>query len=168
MTSATAANPSGPAPLIPRDAIFGNPEMDAPQLSPDGTMLAYLAPYHGKQSVWVRTIGARDDRVIAHDPDRPIPSARWRGDSRHVLYQQDRQGDENYHLFQVDSLGGAPRDMTPGENIRAMLLVVDPRVPNDALISLNARNTRLFDVHRLHLDTGASVLDTENPGDVVA
>jgi len=158
----------GLAPLIPREAIFGNPEMDAPRLSPDGTMLAYLAPHHGKQSVWVRTVGKRDDRVVAHDPDRPIPFARWQGDSRHVLYQQDRGGDENYHLFQVDLLGGAPRDVTPGEKIRAMPLAVDPRFPNEALVTLNARNPKLLDVHRVNLGTGASVLDTENPGDVVA
>ena len=158
----------GLPPLIPRDTIFGNPEIDAPRVSPDGAMLAYLAPHHGKQSVWVRTIGTRDDRVVAHDPDRPIPLARWQGDSRHVLYQQDRGGDENYHLFQVDLLGGVSRNMTPGESVRAMPLAVDPRFPNEALITLNARNPRLLDVHRVNLGSGALVLDTENPGDVIS
>lgn len=30
--------------LIPRSVLFGNPERSAPEISPDGTMLAYLAP----------------------------------------------------------------------------------------------------------------------------
>jgi dipeptidyl aminopeptidase/acylaminoacyl peptidase len=159
---------AGLPPLIPRETIFGNAEREAARVSPDGTMLAYLAPHDGKQSVWVRTIGKADDRVVAHDPDRPIYLARWQGDSRHVLYQQDRGGDENYHLFQVDLVGGTPRDVTPGERVRAMPLAVDPRVPNEALVTLNARNPRLLDVHRLTLTTGVSVLDTENPGDVIS
>ena len=85
--------------LIPRETLFGNPEQDAARVSPDGRMLAYLAPHEGTQSVWVRTIGARDDRVVAYDPERPIGWARWQGDGRHILYLQDRGGNENYHVF---------------------------------------------------------------------
>ena len=58
--------------LIPRDVLFGYPEKTAPALSPDGTQIAYLAPSDGVLSVWVRTIGAGDDRVVASDPARPI------------------------------------------------------------------------------------------------
>lgn len=141
--------------------------MDAARVSPDGSMLAYLAPHDGKQSVWVRTLGEHDDRNVAHDPARPIPWARWQGDGRHVLYLQDCAGDENYHLFQVNTHGSTPRDLTPGENLRAMPLAIDARFPNEALITLNARNPKLLDVHRVNFESGASVLDTENPGDVI-
>jgi Tol biopolymer transport system component len=96
-------------PLIPRSVIFGNPEMDAAQVSPDGKMIAYLAPVDGKLAVWVRTIGQGDDRVVAQDAIRPIPSAKWQGDGEHILYLQDSGGDENYHLFRVDLLGGEAR-----------------------------------------------------------
>lgn len=154
-------------PLIPRETIFGNPEMDAARVSPDGTRILYLAPHDGKQSVWVRTIGGRDDRLVAHDPTRPLPWARWQGDGRHVLYLQDCAGDENYHLFQVDTHGSTPRDLTPGQNLRAMPLAVDARYPNDALITLNARDPHLLDVHRVSFASGALALDTENPGDVI-
>ena len=153
--------------LIPRDVIFGNSEVNAPRVSPDGTLLLYLAPHLGTQSVWVRTIGANDDRVVADDPHRPFPWARWRGDGRHILYIQDQGGNENYHLFQVDVLGGVPRDMTPGEDVRAMPLKIDPRYPDTALVTRNARDPQLLDVHRLDLTSGASALDTENPGDVL-
>jgi dipeptidyl aminopeptidase/acylaminoacyl peptidase len=154
-------------PLIPRETIFGNPEMDAPRVSPDGSVLAYLAPHAGKQSVWARMIGERDDRLIAHDPARPIPWAKWQGDGRHILYLQDHAGNENYHLFQVDANGGVPRDLTPGENLRAMPLAVDARFPYEALITLNARDPKLLDVHRVNFESGTSALDTENPGDII-
>jgi dienelactone hydrolase len=156
-----------PPPLIPRDALFGNPTMDAARVSPNGTAIAYLAPYEGKQSAWVRTMGECDDRVVAHDPVRPLHWVKWQGDGRHLLYLQDQAGNENYHLFQADTLVSSVRDLTPGENQRAMPLRIDPRFPEVVLLTLNARQPHLFDVHRVNLVNGASVLDTENPGDVM-
>jgi dipeptidyl aminopeptidase/acylaminoacyl peptidase len=157
-----------PPPLIPRDMLFGNPERVSPKLSPDGTMLAYLAPSDGMLSVWVATIGKSDDRVIARDPARPIPGIAWRGDSRHVLYVQDRAGDENYHVFQVDLDGGEARDLTPGEKLRAQIIALDHRFPDEILIAQNDRDESVFDIHRFDLKNGTSRLDTQNPGDVSA
>jgi dipeptidyl aminopeptidase/acylaminoacyl peptidase len=154
-------------PLIPRTVIFGNPEMDAAQVSPDGKMIAYLAPAEGKLAVWVRTIGQGDDRVVAQDAIRPISWAKWQGDGEHILYLQDSGGDENYHLFRVDLLGGEPQDLTPGSNLRALPLAIDFRFPNEGLVTLNARTRSLMDVHRLDFAAGSITLDTENPGDVL-
>jgi dipeptidyl aminopeptidase/acylaminoacyl peptidase len=155
-------------PLIPRAVLFGNPERTAPTLSPDGTMIAYLAPHDGKLSVWVGTLGANDDRVVAHDPQRPIPWAGWRGDGRHVLYMQDRAGNENFHLFQVDLAGGAARELTPGDAVRIAPMAIDPRFPDEVLIMSNARDARFFDVCRVDLNAETVSLDTQNPGDVIA
>jgi dipeptidyl aminopeptidase/acylaminoacyl peptidase len=152
--------------LISRDLLFGNPENVGPQLSPDATMLGYLAPKDGLLAVWVRAVGAQDARLVAQDPARPIHRIFWQGDSRHVLYLQDRAGDENYHLFQVDCSGGTPRELTPGDRVKVEILDIDPRFPNDVLITSNQRDERLFDVYRLDLERGTAARDTENPGDV--
>lgn len=153
--------------LIPRDVLFGNAERNQARISPDGTMLAYLAPSDGKMSVWVRTIGKDDDRLVAHDPARPIPWIGWQGDGRHVLFLQDSGGNENYHLFQVGLDASKAREMTPGENVRCTPLAIDPRFPFEALVSLNARNPALFDVCRLDFRSGALATEAENPGDVI-
>ena len=39
--------------LIPRAVLFGNPDREAPALSPDGKQLLYLAPVQGVMNVWV-------------------------------------------------------------------------------------------------------------------
>src|SRR5262245_36796429 len=39
------------ADLIPRDVLFGNPERAAPQISPNGKLLAWLAPDQGVLNV---------------------------------------------------------------------------------------------------------------------
>ena len=56
-----------PVPLIPRGVLFGNPT-DHPALSPDGTLLAYIAPEEGVLNVWV---GPADGRVRPGRNTRP-------------------------------------------------------------------------------------------------
>lgn len=160
-------NAENPVPLIPLNLLFAEPEKDEGRLSPDGTLLLYLAPLEGKLGVWVRTLGSDDDRPVAYDRTRPIHWARWQGDGRHVLYLQDQAGDENYDLFRVDLLGGAPERATSGAGTRALPLAIDARFPDEVLITLNQRRPSLMDVHRIHFSSGETVLDTENPGDVL-
>ncbi|MBV8299301.1 MAG: S9 family peptidase, partial [Candidatus Eremiobacteraeota bacterium] len=155
--------------LIPRDVLFDYPEKVMPVLSPDGTRIAYLAPSDGALSVWVRTIGANDDRVVASDPKRPIRNALWAPDGTRVLYLQDTGGDENFHLFAADPEGNAePVDLTPYEGTRVELQSVDPTRPDTILIAMNRRDARVFDVHRLDPRSGAETLDTQNPGTIAA
>jgi dipeptidyl aminopeptidase/acylaminoacyl peptidase len=146
--------------------LFGNPDKIRPQISPDGAMLAYIAPSDGMLSVWVRTIGKTDDRVIARDPARPIMQMFWQGDSRHVLYLQDHAGNENHHLFAASVDGNEPRELTPGANVKVEVVALDHRFPNDVLITSNERDESVFDVYQLDLATGYARLAAKNPGDV--
>jgi dipeptidyl aminopeptidase/acylaminoacyl peptidase len=153
--------------LIPRDVLFGNPERSSPQISPDGTKLAWLAPDQDVLNVWVRTFGKSDDRAVTSDRKRGIRSYFWQQDSQHVLYVQDSGGDENWRLYQTDLATKETRDLTPFEKVQAQVVAGSPRVPGRLLVGLNRRNPQLQDVYRLDLATGALDLDTENPGDVM-
>jgi dipeptidyl aminopeptidase/acylaminoacyl peptidase len=155
-------------PLIPRDILFGNPERVSPELSPDGARLAWIAPdKKNVLQVWVKTIGKDDDKVVTADPKRGIRQYFWAENSKMLVYLQDSDGDENFHLYGVDLASGNVRDLTPFQGVKAQVTAVDPNFPDTILVSLNARNRSLFDVYRLDLNTGALVLDTENPGDVI-
>jgi dipeptidyl aminopeptidase/acylaminoacyl peptidase len=154
-------------PLIPRDVLFGNPERVSPQLSPDGKQLAWIAPNtNNVLQVWVKTVGGSDDRVVTADKKRGIRQYFWAEDSHTLIYLQDIDGDENWHLYGVDLTTGNVRDYTPFQGVRAQVTAVDPGFPDEILVSLNLRDRQLFDVHRLNLKTGGVTLDVENPGDV--
>ena len=160
---ATAQQP----PLISRDILFGNPERTAPQMSPDGTRMAWLAPdKKNVLQVWVKTIGKDDDKIVTADKKRGIRNYTWARDNKTLLYVQDNDGDENFHLYGVDLESGNVRDYTPIQGTRAGIVGLEPNMPNEMLVSLNARDRKVFDVYRLNLQTGALVLDTQNPGDV--
>mgnify|MGYP003578854824 CR=1 FL=1 len=48
----TAAD--APPPLLDRELFFGNPEIAAAQLSPDGRYVAFLKPWKDTRNVWVK------------------------------------------------------------------------------------------------------------------
>ncbi len=154
-------------PLIPREVLFGNPERANPQLSPDAKRLAWLAPdKKNVLQVWVKTIGKDDDKIVTADKKRGIRSYFWAPDDRTLLYIQDNDGDENFHVYGVDLDAGTVRDYTAYQGVRAAVIAVEPEIPNEVLVQMNARDRHVFDVYRLTLDSGALTLDTKNPGDV--
>lgn len=160
---------ASPPPLIPRAILFGNPERTLPQISPDGKRLAWLAPNdQNVLQVWVKTIGQDDQKVVTADKKRGIRQYFWAENSQILIYSQDQDGDENWHLFGVDLTSGSVRDYTPFPGVRAQPLATDRNFPDQILVTLNQRNRQLFDVHRINLKTGQASLDTENPGDIAS
>jgi dipeptidyl aminopeptidase/acylaminoacyl peptidase len=130
-------------------------------------MLAYLAPDDkGVMNVWVHTLGQEDDKVVTADKKRGIRRYEWQQDSEHILYIQDRDGDEDWHVYQTNLKTKNTRDLTPFQGVRAQGFNIDPNFPDEILISLNIRDRRLHDMYRINLENGAVVMDTENPGDV--
>lgn len=155
--------------LIPREALFGNPERTLPALNPAGDRLAYLAPDDKDVlQVWVRPLEGEDKgRAVTRDPKRGVKSYRWTEDGRGVLYAQDYDGDENWHIFLADLDSGLTRDLTPFLGAQAQLLSTHRDHPGQVLVTMNTRDPQLHDVFRVDLTSGAIALDTENPGDVI-
>ncbi|MFH0980384.1 MAG: S9 family peptidase [Planctomycetota bacterium] len=149
-------------PLIPRAVLFGNPDKANPQVSPDGTRLAYIAPDEGVLNVWVRTLGKNDDRVVTQDRKRGIRFFFWAYNNAQILYTQDKGGDENWHVYAVDLKTNEERDLTPLEGVRAEVLAVDPKFPSEILVGINNRNPELHDVYRVKLADGTRTLEAEN------
>jgi dipeptidyl aminopeptidase/acylaminoacyl peptidase len=155
-------------PLIPRAILFGNPEKASPQISPDGKYLAYVAPdAKDVQQVWVRTIGKDDDRALTEDKKRGIRTYFWTYDGEQLVYLQDTDGDENYHLTAVNLKTNIIRDLTPFQGIRAQVVDVDAKYPKEILVEMNLKNKAKFDVYRINLRNGAVEFDTSNPGNIV-
>ncbi len=154
-------------PLVPRDVFFGNPVRSGPQLSPDGTRMAYLAPSdRGVLNVWVRSLNTDDARMVTSDTLRGVRQYFFAQDDKHLLYMQDVGGNENFHLYAVDLGTKAVRDLTPHEGVRANGVDLDRHHPTELLVGMNLRDKRAFDQYRIDLVTGEAKLDVQNPGDV--
>ena len=159
----SAAERVAGAPLIPREALFGNPTRSGGQISPDGNWLAWMAPHDGVMNVWLAP--ASDPaaaRRMTNATDRPIPTYFFAPNSRSLLYIQDKAGDENYLLYQVDIASGEERCLTPFENTRARLMGASHAIKDKVLVGLNDRDPRHHDVHLLDLTTGELTLVMRN------
>ncbi|MGI8793237.1 MAG: S9 family peptidase [Acidimicrobiales bacterium] len=152
--------------LIPRDVLFGNPDRVSPQISPDGTRMAWLAPVDGVLNVWLADVGAPEGsgRPVTEDTDRGIRSYMWAQNNRDLLYIQDQGGDENWRVYGVNLEEGKTRDLTPFDGVQAQMIRLDKHRPNEALIGLNKDNPQLHDVYHLDLTTGELTKVVENPG----
>jgi dipeptidyl aminopeptidase/acylaminoacyl peptidase len=162
--------------LIPRSVLFGNPERTSPQISPDGSALAWIAPRFfagrddGVLNLWVAPVGGDSGvdwvtaQPVTEDTDRGIRSFAWARDGRHLLYIQDVGGDENWRLYDVDPTSLERRDLTPFEGIHATIIGTSKRRPSEVLVGINADNPQLHDVYRLDLETGSLVKEITNPG----
>jgi len=163
-----------PVKYIPFEVLFGNPEKIMPRISPDGTKIAYLAPRDGVLNVWVGPLGEvgnnelpEEALSVTDDTHRGIRSYFWQQDSAHVLYVQDKGGDENWRLHQTDIRDRTTRELTPFENVQVQIIAVDKHVPDKILIAMNKDDPALHDVWEVTLSTGTLILAEKNPGDVI-
>jgi len=170
MTTATAQHTETQLPpLISRDILFGNPERTSPSLSPDGKSLAYIAPDDKNVlQVWLRTVGQEDDRQLTADKKRGIRAFFWTYNPDQLIYAQDSDGDENWHLYLVNIQSNIVRDLTPFQGVRAQVVDLDHNFPEELLVGMNLNNPQVFDVYHVNLKTGAVEFYTENPGNIVS
>ena len=169
-------------PLIPREILFGNPDRAAARLSPDGAHLSFLAPVNGVLNVWVAPADRLEAaRPVTQDTKRGIRIYFWAYTSRHLLYLQDQDGDENWKVYAVDLSTGQTRNLTPADTIpgpdgkpltqpdghpmhpRAEIENVSHRFPETIVIGLNTRDPRYHDLYRVNILSGETTLLQENP-----
>jgi dipeptidyl aminopeptidase/acylaminoacyl peptidase len=148
---------------IPLEVLLGNPDKAGPQISPDGKRLTYVAPLDGVLNLWLGTVGGEFE-PITHDTDRGIRAYTWCHNNRHLIYLQDKGGDENWHIYTIDLETNEIVDRTPFEGVQAEIIALRRKYPNEALIGLNKDNPQLHDVWQLDLETGELTKVAENPG----
>ena len=161
---AAGADPSGPPSLIPREVLFGNPDVTWARLSHDGAHLAYVAPLDGVRNLWVAPIGDLSAAgPLTRATVRPIASfIAWAFTHRHVIFFEDRDGDENWRASSVDIATGTTVPLTPERGVRAYIQEISHRFPREVLVGHNARDRRFSDLYRMDVVTGQSRLFFEN------
>ncbi len=79
-----------------------------------------------------------------------------------MLYGQDRDGDENWHLYRVDLTSGDIKDLTPFEGVQAQIQETSPKFPDELLVSLNDLNPQFHNIYRINIVTGERELTQQN------
>jgi acylaminoacyl-peptidase len=150
-------------PLIPRRSLFDNPTFLGAKISPDGRWISWLAPVDGVLNVWLAPAGdIKAGEPVTRTQGRPINWQDWSADGRFLMFLNDETGDENHHLFVVDPVKHAVRDLTPIADISAQLSLWSRDAPGDVVVGINDRDARWHDLYRIDLATGQRTLIWEN------
>lgn len=156
--------------LISVDDLFKPPTKAGASISPDGTRVAYLAPWRDRLNIWVQSLEGDDtpQRVTADDT-RSILHFSWTDDPRWLLYLQDTGGDENWHVLRVDldHPDSEAVDLTPFPGVMSAYEPL-PDKPGKALVYSNKRGPQSMDAYELDIASGELTMLAENPGDVIA
>ncbi len=158
-----AVPPAAKAPLISRDIIYGNPALEAAALSPDGKHVAFLAPHRGVLNVWVAPVkDVGDARPVSEVADRDLEAFEWAMDSTHILFLQDRGGDEDWRLYSSNIHSGETRRLTPDGGVKAQMEPLRRRFPGKVLVGLNDRDPSFHDMYLVDIASGERELVEKN------
>jgi dipeptidyl aminopeptidase/acylaminoacyl peptidase len=164
-TTATIA-PATDSPLIPRSAIFGNPERAGGQISPDGKYLSFLAPRDGVLNVWVVERGRplSEARPLTHEKVRPIRIYAWMPNARDIVFANDKGGDENFLYYAVDAATGKERTLTDFKGVRVVTYGASVKRVDEVVIGINNRDKAWHDPYLLNVRTGELKKLLDNTG----
>ncbi|SFB56625.1 Dipeptidyl aminopeptidase/acylaminoacyl peptidase [Rhizobium sp. NFR07] len=156
--------------LIPIETLFSTPEFSRAQISPDGRLVAYLAPWRGRLNIWVQPTGQGAARRLTGDDTRNIDGFSWTRDARYILFVQDSRGDENWHLHRVEVDGAETVcgkaltvDLTPFAGVRVMGLDFSAALPGKAFVQMNLRSPGLIDLYEVDIENGETRIAAESP-----
>jgi dipeptidyl aminopeptidase/acylaminoacyl peptidase len=149
--------------LIPRDILFGNPDRITARISPDGKQLSFLAPLNGVMNVWVGPYSQPDKAMpVTNDTYRGIRSYGWAFTNQHIIYLQDKNGDENWRIYSVNLSDKEVKDLTPFSGVQAQIAASSYKFPHEIMVGLNKRDPEYHDIYRLNIESGNLTLILEN------
>ncbi len=146
------------------------------QISPNGEYVASLHLQKEGSRLIINRILSNDkgmkldaDLLTAHLEPR-IAGFCWTRDSRAILFFEDQQGNENFHLYRWEFLDSPTisTDLTPYSHTQVRLVALPKNHPNQAIIEMNMREEHLFDLYRLNIISGEYECLEKNPGNITA
>ena len=172
IAAAQGTSAPGQLPLIDRELIFGNPEIAAAEISPDGRYIAFLKPWKDTRNIYVKAVDEPFSaaRLLTTETKRPVAGYLWTRDGKFIIYAKDHDGDENFNVYAVDpsaqpAAGAdapASRDLTGLKGVRVELVEAPKSDPDIVYIGLNDRDKAWHDLYRLKISTGEKTLIRKN------
>ncbi len=96
------------------------------------------------------------------DSSRGVKSYFWAFTNQHIVYRQDTNGDENWHIYAVNITSNETKDLTPFKNISAYVQEVSYKFHQEILVAINDRNPEYHDIYRINITTGETHLVQKN------
>lgn len=149
----SAAWPKTEPALIPRKAIFAEPDKDQVMLSTDGKWVGYRASSGDTVNVWIAPIDKPGQaRAVTKQHGAPVLDYRWTNLSGYMLYRAPSDGGTPVMLLNLNT--GETRNLTPGQGVAAWIEKLSPDHVDEVLLRVKEPQQANVEYRRLNLRTG--------------
>lgn len=153
---------------IPVADFFSYAEKTNFRISPDGRYVSYLSasPTQSK-SLFVMDMDQEEPQAsLVSDTTLDIYSYFWVSDSL-LLMTVRLSPDDNFQIYTVDLISDKASPVLPPSKARVRYISPVYANQNEVLISMNERDSTVFDVYKLHIQEGTKDLIARNPGNII-
>lgn len=150
--------------LIPRQTFFSRPERAFPQISANGSHIAYLAYKQNSAQIQLlqRSSDWQDENKVVHVCNSPAVNFFWSHIDHILLVMEQSVEEAGTCLYAVDVLTGETRPIAQELKGRMHLLEHSYSQPGVLLIGSNHRDPHWFDVYQVNIKDDQSELVYEN------
>ena len=150
---------------IPIENFFNVPINTSYLISPDGKYISYLKPDNNRIHIYVETLDGKTTTQLTCDSNRSIVNYFWASNNE-ILYLKGASENMEPGLFAVNIDGNNKRELLSFPNTKIRLISSGPVSDGKVLVSLNKRDSTVFDAYRLNMKTGDLSLLFQNPGNI--
>ncbi|WP_331079555.1 S9 family peptidase [Daejeonella sp.] len=150
---------------IPIENFFNVPINTSYLVSPDGKYISYLKPDNNRIHIYVETLDGKTTTQLTCDSNRSIANYFWASNNE-ILYLKGASENMEPGLFAVNIDGNNKRELLSFPNTKIRLISSGPLSDGQVLVSLNKRDSTVFDAYRLNMKTGNLSLLFQNPGNI--
>src|SRR5690606_28164616 len=136
------------------------------RISPSGKYIAYLGVYEGQKNIFIIHLddGNRHQRITS-ETELGVQSCFWANDEE-LIFTKDKRRD-SLQVFAVNRATLGVRHLMPPSTVKLRWISPSKVIDNGFLISLNERDSSVFDVYRLRTDACHKELVARNPGNII-
>jgi dipeptidyl aminopeptidase/acylaminoacyl peptidase len=154
ISSVAGAQRARPVPRYTIEQFLNTTAMFGASFSPDERSILVTSDQSGVFNAYDIPVAGGTPQARTHSTTDGIFTVGYLPHDRRVLYLQGPGGNENNHLYLLDTTGTA-RDLTPGDSLKAEF--VDWAGDESSFyFATNGRDRRFFDVYEMPLATLAS------------
>lgn len=149
---------------LPAELFFHTTEKDNFEISPDGKYISFLENHEGHKNIYVIDLADTSTHRITSFNQQGVQSAFWVNNDE-LIFLMDQGSEDSLRVMAVNSKDHTLRSIFTSSS---KMHWIEPRqiINDEILISLNDRDSLLFDAYRLNIQTGQKQLVVHNPGNV--
>lgn len=153
--------------IIPVEDFFSSSEKKGFQLSPNGKYISYLGLYENQQNIYVISLDENNKETrITSETDMGVHAYFW-ADNDELIFTKNKYFDDSARVLAVNRTSRAVRLLMQPSKVKLRWISPAKVQNNGLLVSLNERDSSVFDVYRLYTNACKKELVAKNPGNII-